>query len=349
MARITAEKVYLDAGKPSTKRMYTNMPTLGEGRGSGGWWAEPTCLLHDGSEKLERVLYKGNVRKRRAVALHPTAASSEDINDDLIDLGLREAPEPSPEPVPQVDLVQLFEREIAYLEPEPEPYMAAPEVDRYARNASPPRSRPSDRDRLPPPPQAPPMRHASALPPPPKPSWRAPPPLPLRVDDVGRDREPLRASREPPLSLEPAHSRELPLPRDPRDPRDARDPRDPRGSHRLAPPRRDPFAYAPPPPPRERRELAPYPPSRDHAQPPYDDGYWYRPPLGNFERPPPTTAYPAPGPPQRMPPTATSEPWTDYSRPKWVPPPPRDYFYGAPPPRYPQGSSAPAGYASSRP
>ncbi|BEI81883.1 hypothetical protein CcaverHIS002_0210430 [Cutaneotrichosporon cavernicola] len=348
-ARLAAEKVYHDMndGRPSNKRMFTNMPMLGEGRGCGGWYRHPTSLLSDQSEDTAYVVKDAIVRKRRRIDLGPEGATATEAIDDLIELGLREPepePEPSPEPESEDDDEIMVDEPALMLEfspPSPEP---APIPSRLP---PPPHARVTPSPAIPSPVdlrRSPPLRIAHSqspsapfnLPPPPMMAGRPlgppqaagppsrfaqPPPGDRRWDEF--ERRTSRTEEQPlPLRDDPLLHRDLREARDLRDPRDARDPREPRELRDPRDPRtRDPRD------PRDLRGPSEQPLVRHHEEPldqrgPYrDNRTWFHRPTPSFNAPPP----PAPPPPsQGAPPGYYRNGWHEnaYQRPPAAPMPP---------------------------
>ncbi|GMK59252.1 hypothetical protein CspeluHIS016_0702670 [Cutaneotrichosporon spelunceum] len=323
-ARLAAEKVYHDMndGRPSNKRMFTNMPMLGEGRGCGGWYRHPISLLSDQSEDTAYVVKDAIVRKRRCIDLGPEGATASEAIDDLIELGLREPePEPSPEPESEEeDQVILVDEPPLMLEFSPPPPEPAPAPSRllppHARlPPSPALPPPADPRRSPPPRVAHSQSPSAAfmLPPPPMmagrplaqplaagPASRFAPPLPAerRWDEFERGAS--RTEEQPlPLRDDSLLHRDLRDPRDPREPRELRDLRDPRS--------RDP---------RDLRGPSEEPLVRHHDEP-LDQRAPYRDNRTWFHRPTPSYNGPPPPPSQGVPPGYYRNGWHEnaYQRP----------------------------------
>ncbi|WOO77144.1 uncharacterized protein LOC62_01G000734 [Vanrija pseudolonga] len=250
MSRLVAEKTYLDRHKASTKRKYTNMPTLGEGRGSGGWPVPTSKLLSNGTEPTVETFVDGESRERRDIVLGVKPIAEDDLEDDMIRMGLIE---PRPEkirssPEPAV-------RPLVYAEAElpPRSWSRPPTQDpAYAPNKAPFARQPSSTTapaypdnksystaepvyRRPSPPQ---VAAAVASAPPPPPQLGRP-----RDFDVYRQRssdnvEPEREILPAPRLFDRPPAPRHPGPFDAPPPHWINDPRDPRAEPPLAPPPR---------------------------------------------------------------------------------------------------------------
>ncbi|KAL1413452.1 hypothetical protein Q8F55_001219 [Vanrija albida] len=358
MSRLVAEKTYLDKHKASTKRKYTNMPTLGEGRGSGGWPVPTSKLLSNGTEPTVETFVDGESRERRDIILGVKPVSEDDLEDDLIRMGLlnprpekiRVSPEPVPHPLAYAD-VDLAPRQPSsqlWSKPTPAqdpahgstkaPYTRQPSAsttpaysDKPYPATEPPHRRPS------PPQVAPPV---ASLPPPPTQLGRS------GDYDVYRQRSSDHVEPERDILPAPRMFDRPPQPRHP-GPFDAPpaphwvgDNRDPRAEPPLAPPpRADPHDIrADLRDPRAGQRVDPRVDPRDHWHDPRDPHGEYR------ERrmdPPSRMDLPA------LPPTSR---WYDEPGPHWwapvkgpIPTPPVSYHERSHSGRFPPPPPPPAG------
>ncbi|KAL7419207.1 hypothetical protein Q5752_006044 [Cryptotrichosporon argae] len=93
MSHLDSEKNHNNAGRPFTKRQYTNMTSLRDGRGSITWTLGTSELLSNHTLPTVPVIIDGVVRQRPDTSVTPRMALADDIHADIEAMGRIATPE----------------------------------------------------------------------------------------------------------------------------------------------------------------------------------------------------------------------------------------------------------------